>query len=138
MVLGQMRAVHGAYREGDLSVEGTGDTAAALRQALQRLTREAAGRGLDLDAGPRARPGPAPLPAASAADRPDGYLRARPAGRSPSSPTALEVPFEVPASQAAELRQLLGPAGYRARPAGRGGRHARTTPRMDRPAAQAQ
>ena len=31
MVLGEMRAVHGAYRAGDLTVQGSGDPAAALR-----------------------------------------------------------------------------------------------------------
>ena len=106
MVLGQMRAVHGAYREGDLSVQGTGDTAAALQQALQQVTRDAAERELTWTPARDDAP-PAALPDAGAADRPDGYLQARTDGTFTQLAAGAEVPFKVPASQAAELRHLL-------------------------------
>jgi SAM-dependent methyltransferase len=106
MVLGQLRAVHSAYRAGDLSVQGAGDTAAALRQALAQVTRDAAARGLTWTPASGIRPA-AELPGADDASRPDGYLRARPDGTFSQLADGAEIPFKVPATQAAELRHLL-------------------------------
>ena len=106
MVLGEMRAVHGPHREDDLNVRGGGDVAAALRQALQQITRQARDDGLTWT--PASRPAvPEPEPAEAASGLPDGYILARPDGTFTQVADGLEVPFDVPAKQAPELRQLL-------------------------------
>jgi len=107
-VLGQMGAVHGAYRADDLVVRPDGDTIAAFSAALDALIFSARRRGLaclpaDRGAG---LPGSV-LPGAARSAPPDGYLRARPDGTFTRVASGAEQPHAVPASQAAELGDLL-------------------------------
>ena len=51
-VLGELRAVHGAYNAEDLVVAASGDTGAALARALTRIAADAASRGLTWTAAP--------------------------------------------------------------------------------------
>ena len=107
-VLGQMGAVHGAYRADDLVVRPSGDTIAGVTAALDALTAIARLRGLTYSPADHAS-GHVPPGRAEAARsaQPDGYLRPGRTARSPRSSTAPRQPHAVPASQAAELRQLL-------------------------------
>src|SRR5262249_59473076 len=59
-VLGVMRAVHGAYRAGDLVVHPAGDTMSCLTQALDEIAQAAAERRLRWQPAPPppARPSP--------------------------------------------------------------------------------
>ena len=108
-VLGELTAVHGAYRAGDLTVRPTGDAIAALVQALQRLAADAKSQGLGWappgPAQPTPRP-PAPAPAGGSQE-PDGYLRARDDATFTKVVDGAEQPHLVPRTQAAELRELL-------------------------------
>ena len=123
-VLGQMGAVHGAYRADDLVVRPSGDTIAALSAALDGADRRCPAPRPDLRTADQRR-GASPLrqprqPARPA--QPDGYLRARPDGTFTKVVYGTEQPHAVPASQAAELRQLLALRdGARALLGGRGG-----------------
>src|SRR6266536_3212361 len=78
-VLGELAAVHGAYRAGDLVVMAADDTGPALAAALNRIAGRARARRLTW--APAAGPGPgAPLPAApdgNPARQPDGFLQSR-------------------------------------------------------------
>ena len=109
-VLGQMGAVHGAYRADDLVVRPDGDT---ISRAL-RCPRCAGLPRPGSAASPtcqRTRPWRRPRSAAcrslARSAQPDGYLRARPDGTFTRVVFGAEQPHAVPASQAAELRQLL-------------------------------
>ena len=51
-VLGELRAVHGAYHAEDLVVTAPGDTSAALARALTRIAADATSRGLAWTAAP--------------------------------------------------------------------------------------
>ena len=108
-VLGEMGAVNGAYRDGDLAVRPVGDTIAAFSQALDALVGSARARGLtwapatSADDATDARPGNGPRSA-----QPDGYLRAHDDGTFSKVVYGAEHPHPVPAGQAAELRHLLG------------------------------
>lgn len=108
MVLGQMSAVSGPYRDGDLVVRPQGETVTALAKALGTVAESARARGLAYSPAGRA-PQPARPAAAETGHcgQPDGYLRARPDGTFTKVVYAAEQPHPVPASQAAELRQLL-------------------------------
>jgi N12 class adenine-specific DNA methylase len=110
-VLGEMTTAHGAYHAEDLVVRppsGT-STAQALTAALDGIAASARLAGLTwlppaaVPAGPAA--GPA---AASRSGEPDGFLRARDDGTFTRVAGGTEARHEVPAAQAAELRQLLG------------------------------
>ena len=108
MVLGRMGAVHGAYRADDLVVRASGDTIAGLSAALRALTDDARRRGLTYAPADRVTEIPSPAVAAPGGQaQPDGYLRARPDGTFTKTVFGTEQPHAVPASQAAELRQLL-------------------------------
>ena len=106
-VLGELRAVHGAYNAEDLVVAASGDTAAALARALARVAADATSRGLTWTAAPE-QAGPPAAPAGPRSRQPDGYLEAHRDGTFTQVADGHAVPFPVPASQGAELRQLLG------------------------------
>jgi len=110
-VLGEIGAGRAAYRDGDLIVRPAAglDTAAALAQALGGIAVSARQRGLTWasPAGTVATAVPEPGTAARPAE-PDGFLRARDDGTFTRAENGRKVPHEVPKSQVAELRALLG------------------------------
>jgi SAM-dependent methyltransferase len=107
-VLGHMEAIHGAYRADDLVVRPDGDTIAAFSAALDALISSARQRGLAyLPAERHAEASRPVVSEASPSDQPDGYLRARPDGTFTRVVFGAEQPHAVPASQAAELGDLL-------------------------------
>ena len=107
-VLGQMGAVHGAYRADDLVVRPDGDTIAAFSDALDALISAARPRGLAYVPADRgAEPPRSVMPEVARSAQPDGYLRARPDGTFTGVVSGAERPHAVPASQAAELGDLL-------------------------------
>ena len=109
-VLGELAAVHGAYRADDLVVTAVGDTGPALAAALDRIAGSARARRLTW--APAAGTGPgAPLPAApdgNSARQPDGFLQSHADGTFTRIADGQAEPFPVPRRQAGELRQLLG------------------------------
>ena len=105
-VLGTMGAVNGTYRADDLVVTPAGDTAEAFVRALDRISAQARQRGLIWAPPSAARP--AQPPQALASGHPDGYLEACPDGTFTEVADGVARPFEVPRTQAAELRALLG------------------------------
>jgi N12 class adenine-specific DNA methylase len=105
-VLGELGAVHGAYRADDLTVSPTGDTITMLAHALDNIASAARTSGLTWT-----RPAPAatrPEPTATRSREPDGFIRALADGTFTRVLNGTERPHEVPRSQAAELRALLG------------------------------
>ena len=78
-MLGELRAIHGAYRADDLVVAATEDLGHALARALDRIAGHAASPAAHLDgAGPAARADSRPGSArAMPSQQPDGYLQAR-------------------------------------------------------------
>jgi len=105
MVLGTLGAANGAYRADDLVVTPAGDTIGAFRRGLDRVTTGARTRSLNWTPPAEAtttRPEPAP-----ASQHPDGYLEAREDAVFTEVADGAARPFEVPRSQAAELRALL-------------------------------
>ena len=109
-VLGELSAVHGAYRADDLVVTAAGDTGPALARALDRIAGSARARRLTWT--PAAGPGSgAPLPAGpdgNSVRQPDGYLQPHGDGTFTRVADGQAEPFPVPRRQAGELRQLLG------------------------------
>ena len=106
-VLGELRAVHGAYNAEDLVVTAPGDTSAALARALTRIAADAASRGLAWTAAPEQAGSPTATPGPRSR-QPDGYLEAHRDGTFTQVIDGHAVPFPVPDRQGAELRQLLG------------------------------
>jgi len=108
-VLGELGAVHGAYRADDLVVTAAGDTGPALTAALGRIAARAHARGLTWTPATGPRPGmPSPAePAGTPSRQPDGYLQARADGTFTRVTDGQAEPYPAPRSQAAELRQLL-------------------------------
>lgn len=109
MVLGRMRATGGAYGADDMTVEPAGDTITELDRALAEITSNARQDGLTWT--PAAGTPAAPAVIASAADReryPDGFMRVLADGVFTRVVDGTAVRHPVPASQAGELRQLLG------------------------------
>ena len=107
-VLGELDAASGMYRADDLVVRASGDTVSALAAALGTVTATAGPRGLTWSPpalSAEARAGPAE-PQRSA--EPDGFIRAYADGTFTRVLDGAEGPHEVPRSQAAELRELLG------------------------------
>ena len=105
-VLGAMGAVNGAYRADDLVVTPSGNTIEAFARGLDRVTASARARSLIWIPPPAADlPPPSPVPVSR---HPDGYLAACPDGAFTEVADGAACPFEVPRSQAAELRALLG------------------------------
>jgi len=109
-VLGQLGAIHGAYRADDLVVRGAGDTVTALARALDVVAGTAQARGFI-----RTPAAPADAirseAAVSRSAEPDGYIRALDNGTFSRVLNGTERPHEVPRSQAGELRELLGLRG---------------------------
>src|ERR1022692_522258 len=107
MVLGDLGAVHGAYRADDLVVRPAADTVTALACALDAVAASARERGLTWT--PAAHSGTGRQePAASRSREPDGYIRAQEDGTFTRVLNGSERSHEVPRSQAGELRGLLG------------------------------
>ena len=108
--LGTMGATHGAYRGDDLVVTAAGDTITTLTAALARVATYARARKLTCSPAPAARSVVAegPVPAAAAVARPDGFLAVTADGAFTEVADGVARPFDVPRSQAGELRALLG------------------------------
>ena len=114
-VLGEMVIARGAYRAEDLAVrpaagtDAADDLAAALGQVLDGVAATTRSRGLAWTplVGDSPRAAQHPEAVARSAD-PDGFLRARDDGTFTRVEQGTEVRHEVPGTQAAELRQLLG------------------------------
>jgi N12 class adenine-specific DNA methylase/SAM-dependent methyltransferase len=107
-VLGEMGAAHSTYRDADLVVRPVGDTVAAFSKALDALANSARAAGLTWAPAPAT--GDTPGRTAAGGPRsgqPEGYLGAHD-GTFTKVIYGTEHPHPVPASQAAELRQLLG------------------------------
>ncbi len=104
-VLGELGAINGAYRADDLVVTATGDTIAAFTRGLKHIATDARARSLAWTPAiaDKSRPEPAPP-----SQHPDGYLQARDDGTFTEVADGAARPYEVPRSQAAELRALLG------------------------------
>ncbi|HEV2374082.1 MAG TPA: helicase-related protein, partial [Streptosporangiaceae bacterium] len=106
-VLGELSAVNGAYRAGDLAVRPTGDLVPALDDVLVRIADRSRDRAVLWSAAP-------PEPAVADVDlgprsiQPDGYLEGRPDGTFTQVDAGHAQPFPVPRRQASELRALLG------------------------------
>jgi len=106
-VLGELGAIHGAYRADDLVVNAAGDTTPTLADALDSVAASARERGLTWT--PAAPAAADKLePAASRSREPDGYIRALGDGTFTQILNGAERPHEVPRSQAGELRELIG------------------------------
>ncbi|TMC01271.1 MAG: helicase [Chloroflexi bacterium] len=105
-VLGELSVGHGMHA-GELHVTSAEPAAPALARALDRVIEEARRTGLTM--APRnSEPVARPVAAVAAPHREDGYLEAHPDGSFTCVIDGQEAPHRPPASQAAELRQLLG------------------------------
>jgi N12 class adenine-specific DNA methylase len=103
-----MGVVHGTYRADDLVVRPSGNTIAAFSAALDVLITSARQRGLIYLPADQSAESPRPVvPDAARSAQPDDYLRARPDGTFTRVVFGAEQPHAVPASQAAELLDLL-------------------------------
>lgn len=101
-VLGRMAMSSGL--KDAFKVQGEGDVAAKLREALGRVVADARAKGLTQTEGRS----PMPAFAPSRRDRkPDGFLQVRPDGTFTRLEGGVEVPQAVPSTQRAELRDLL-------------------------------
>jgi N12 class adenine-specific DNA methylase len=103
-VLGEMGAVSGAYRAGDLTVTASGGTQADFARALAAIVTDALQRGLAWT------PAATPEPAATddgRSEQLEGHLSAAGDGTFTKVVHGFERPHQVPRSQAAELRHLL-------------------------------
>jgi N12 class adenine-specific DNA methylase len=116
MVLGQMRAGTGMYSNTELEVMGDRNATPALHAALERAVTDATAAGLVMTGPPATAPAPGPRPAAGAELMPDpmpGMIRAHKDGTFTritdvyDDGATSEQPFQVPKTQAAELRCLL-------------------------------
>ncbi len=109
LVLGTMGAGRGLYRDGELVVDGTGDVPIQLGEALTRIVRQAKAAGLVYQPDPQRPVLDRPVSIVPAADRqPDGTLTATPDGGFTAWTDGAPQPYEPPATQASELRALLG------------------------------
>jgi len=109
-VLGELRAVNGAYRADDLVVAAAGDTGPALAFALERIADHAGASGLTWTAAVAGRAGASSTDASGGTPslQPEGFLQARGDGTFTKVTDGQATPCPVSRSQAAELRQLLG------------------------------
>jgi N12 class adenine-specific DNA methylase len=110
-VLGEMRTGRGAHGENDVTVVGSPDAASVLAAALETAVTRARASGLTISERPRGTE-PAPLlplpPLAPQDDRIDGLIQAHPDGTFTRLTAGTPQPYEPPAAQARELRQLIG------------------------------
>jgi SAM-dependent methyltransferase len=103
-VLGEMDAVSGAYRAGDLVVKPSDDTQGDLSRGLGEIVASARQRGLAWTLAVA----PEPVPADDVrSEQMDGHLSASGDGTFTKVKDGFERPHQVPRSQAAELRHLL-------------------------------
>jgi N12 class adenine-specific DNA methylase len=107
MVLGELAAIHGAYRADDLVVRAADDTVSALADALDSVAASASEHGLAWAPAEPAAVGK-PEPAVSRSREPDGYIRALADGTFTRVLNGAERPHEVPRGQVGELRGLTG------------------------------
>lgn len=107
MVVGQMGAVHGAYRADDLVVRPPEDLLTGLTEVLEAIAASARQRGLTWAPAARANQ-PTAVPEPARSGELDGYLRDGGAAGFTQVASGLERPHPVPRTQAAELRALLG------------------------------
>jgi N12 class adenine-specific DNA methylase len=113
-VLGELAAEHGTYRADDLVVRPAAglDTAPGLAEALGRVLDDVAvsarPAGLAWAPAPDIPRDPVQEPGGGGSREPEGFLRARADGTFTRAEDGAEVRHEVPGTQAAELRQLLG------------------------------
>jgi hypothetical protein len=109
-VLGDLLVSHGQYGDSDLQVVGERDAAPALIRVLSEIVASATKRGQTMTA---ASPAQAARPAVEIAlidkdaARFEGYLDALPDGTFTRRVGGKPAPYEPPAAQAEELRQLL-------------------------------
>lgn len=109
-VLGELLVSHGQYGDNDLRVVGERDAAPALTRMLGEIVASATKRGQTMTA---ASPAQAARPAVAVAlidkdaARFEGYLDAVPDGTFTRRVGGKPAPYEPPAAQAEELRQLL-------------------------------
>ncbi|PWU52775.1 helicase [Micromonospora sp. S4605] len=107
-VLGEMTLGRGMNRDGELIVRSTGDTGEALARVLRDVVDEARREGLTMT--PRVdgdRPAE-PVAVLASTDRAEGHIEALDDGTFSTVADGQVVPHEVPATQADELRALLG------------------------------
>jgi N12 class adenine-specific DNA methylase len=109
-VLGELSTRHGAYRDGELTVNTTGDLALSFRAALAGIVATAHREGLEH--APETLPGPRPWehqpPIVVASSRaPEGHIAAQDHGAFTVVADGHEQLLQVPKSQAEELRALL-------------------------------
>jgi N12 class adenine-specific DNA methylase/SAM-dependent methyltransferase len=105
-VLGTLGATNGTYRADDLVVRATDDTTAALARALDAAAASARERRLRWELAATATPPPVtPRPDLR---QPECYIRAVDDGTFTKVTNGTEQIHQVPASQARELRDLLG------------------------------
>ena len=107
-VLGELRVIQADLGRAELGVVGDRAAGPALAEALASIVERARERGLMMSPGSGAM-APAPVARVGGGLRAtEGYLEARPDGTFTVVAGGAPVPHRVPASQAAELRALLG------------------------------
>lgn len=107
-VLGQMQVGRGQFSENDVLVTGPADASAALTSALETAVTRALAQGLTVTERPES-VGLVPLaPLAPADDQIEGLIQAHPDGTFTRRASGALYPYEPPAAQADELRQLIG------------------------------
>ncbi|MFE1270649.1 helicase-related protein, partial [Streptomyces sp. NPDC058758] len=105
-VLGELAVGSGMYRDGELRVDGDGHLAPALDKALKKIVADAKTDGLAYKKDDSDRPKARLLPAGS--DRIDGHVQAEDDGTFTQVRDGQIKPYQVPAKQVDEVRQLLG------------------------------
>ena len=107
-MLGELYVGRGVDGEGELGVRGDGDVAPALERLFVSVASEARRAGLGLAPRDELRAEPVPLAVVPRdGARPDGYIEATPGGFRQVIDGRWQ-PYKPPATQAGELRALLG------------------------------
>ncbi|WP_165942567.1 helicase-related protein [Micromonospora sp. KC721] len=107
-VLGEMVLGRGMNRDGELIVRAGGDTAEDLARVLRDVVDEARRDGLAMTPRDDADRPAEPLAVLAPTDRAEGHIEALDDGTFTTVADGQVVPHEVPATQADELRALLG------------------------------
>ncbi|MFG1892121.1 helicase-related protein [Micromonospora sp. NPDC049051] len=107
-VLGEMVLGRGMNRDGELIVRAGADTAEDLARVLRDVVAEARRDGLAMTPRDDADRLAEPLAVLAPTDRAEGHIEALDAGTFTTVADGQVVPHEVPATQADELRALLG------------------------------